>query len=67
MPKLEPVRWYAIVAAVLAIAAHYSPDIPTPLFLGLAAAVLGVGSEVTRAAVTPMAKLRELRSARRQG
>lgn len=49
----EPVRLYSIVVAILAIVAHYVPDIPTPLYLGLVAAVLGVGGEATRARVTP--------------
>jgi len=58
MPKIEPVRWFAIVAALLALVAHYVPDLPTALFLGLVGAILGVGSEVARAAVTPIAKFR---------
>lgn len=56
MPRFEPVRWYAIFAAVLAVVAHYV-DIPTPLFLGVAAALLGVGTEAARATVVPTAKL----------
>jgi len=58
MPRFEPVRWYAIFAAVLALVAYYV-DIPTPLFLGLAAAVLGLGAETARAHVVPVAKLQD--------
>jgi hypothetical protein len=54
MPKLEPVRWYGIFTAVLALSAHYV-DIPTPLFLAVGAAVLGVGVEATRGRVSPTA------------
>lgn len=56
MPRFEPVRWYAIFAAVLAVVAHYV-DIPTPLFLGVAAAVLGGGTEAVRGVVAPTIKL----------
>jgi hypothetical protein len=55
MPKIEPVRWYGILAAVLALVAHYF-DIPTPLFLAVGAAVLGVGVESARSHVVPTAK-----------
>lgn len=51
--RLEPVRVFAITSALLALVGHYVPDLPSPLFLGLAAAVLGVGSQVTRSQVTP--------------
>lgn len=58
MPKFEPVRWYALVAAVLALVAYYV-EIPTPLFLGVAAAVLGISTETTRQKVVTLAKLQE--------
>ena len=56
MFKLEPVRIYAIAVSVLAVAAYYVPDIPTALYLGVVAAVLGLGEGV-RSAVTPNAKV----------
>lgn len=58
MPNLEPVRWYAIAAAVVALVVHYVPDVPGPLVLGLVAALLGVGEKAVRSAVTPMARVR---------
>jgi len=58
--KMEPVRLFAIASAALALAAFYAPALPVPLILGLIAAVLGVGSEVTRRQVTPVAKTVEL-------
>lgn len=54
--KANPVRLYAVAAAALAIVAFYLPNVPSELFLGLVAAVLGLGGEVTRALVTPEAK-----------
>jgi hypothetical protein len=54
--KNNPVRIYAVVAAALALVAHYVPDLPTPLILALAAALLGVGEGV-RAQVTPTRSL----------
>lgn len=53
--RIEPVRIYAVVTAVLALVAHYNPDLPSPLILGVAAAVLGVG-EAVRSQVSPLAK-----------
>lgn len=50
--KNEPVRIYAVVTAVLALVAHYVPDLPVALWAGVAAAILGVG-EVVRSKVTP--------------
>ncbi|MFI6685384.1 hypothetical protein [Streptomyces sp. NPDC050485] len=46
--KRHPARIYAVLVAALALAAHYIPDLPTALGLGLAAAVLGVGEAVQR-------------------
>lgn len=54
--NVNPVRIYAVAAAALAIVAYYLPTLPTELFLGLVAAVLGLGGEVTRALVTPESK-----------
>lgn len=54
-----PIRLYAILSAIIAIVAHYLPDIPTPLFLALVAAVLGlpaVAAEKTVQAKTETAK-----------
>jgi hypothetical protein len=53
--KLNPVRLYAVAVAVMAVVAHYLPSLPTALYLGLVAAVLGVGGEVVRLKVTPNA------------
>lgn len=41
-------RLYAIVAAGIALVAHYVDDLPQALILGLAAAVLGTGEVVQR-------------------
>jgi hypothetical protein len=41
-------RLYALVVAVLALVAHYVPDMPTELVLGVAAAILGTGEAVQR-------------------
>ncbi|MEU5428487.1 hypothetical protein AB0H73_23270 [Streptomyces olivoreticuli] len=56
-------RLYAIVAAAIALVAHYVDDLPQALILGLAAAVLGTGEVVqrvedgkTRAAAVPSAE-----------
>lgn len=55
--KNNPVRIYTVTIAVVALVARYVADFPTDLVLGLIAAVLGIGGEVTRAAVTPNRKL----------
>jgi len=52
--KLNPVRIYAIAVSAMAVVAHYAPSLPTALYLGLVAAVLGVGGEVVRSRVTPV-------------
>jgi hypothetical protein len=54
--RTNPVRIYAVITAALALVAHYVPDVPTVLVLGLVAAVLGIGEGV-RAAVTPNSKV----------
>ncbi|MFC4512242.1 hypothetical protein [Streptomyces ehimensis] len=41
-------RLYAIVAAAVALIAHYVDGLPQALILGLAAAVLGTGEVVQR-------------------
>lgn len=41
-------RLYAVLVAVLALAAHYVPSLPSALILGVAAAVLGTGEAVQR-------------------
>lgn len=59
MPKFEPVRWYAIVAAALSIVAYYI-EIPEELFAALAAAVLVGGGEVVRSQVAPAARFEDV-------
>ncbi|MEV7278113.1 hypothetical protein [Streptomyces sp. NPDC093111] len=44
----HPARIYAVAVAALALVAHYRPDLPSALVLGLVAAVLGVGEAVQR-------------------
>ncbi|WP_406113936.1 hypothetical protein [Kitasatospora purpeofusca] len=44
----QPARLYAVVAASVALVAHYVPSLPVVLVLALAAAVLGVGEAVQR-------------------
>ncbi|WP_282793684.1 hypothetical protein [Streptomyces sp. CC224B] len=46
--KAHATRIYAVLVAVLALVAHYLPDLPTALILGVGAAVLGVGEAVQR-------------------
>ncbi|ROQ59128.1 hypothetical protein EDD93_6509 [Streptomyces sp. 840.1] len=47
--KQHPARIYAVAVAVLALVAHYVPDLPSALVLGLVAAVLATGEVVQRA------------------
>ncbi|QDQ12461.1 hypothetical protein [Streptomyces spectabilis] len=47
--KAHPARIYAVAVAALALVAHYQPELPTALVLGLVAAVLGTGEAVQRA------------------
>ncbi|MFG3349228.1 hypothetical protein ACGF1Z_29745 [Streptomyces sp. NPDC048018] len=44
----HPARIYAVAVAALALVAHYRPELPSALVLGLVAAVLGVGEAVQR-------------------
>ena len=53
--KLEPVRVYSVVVALVALAGFYLPSDAWPFVLGIVAAILGVGNSV-RARVTPVAK-----------
>ncbi|MEW2034910.1 hypothetical protein AB0901_30965 [Streptomyces roseifaciens] len=46
--RTHPARIYAVLVAAVALVAHYIPDLPSPLILALAAAVLGVGEAVQR-------------------
>ncbi|BAU83117.1 hypothetical protein SLA_2184 [Streptomyces laurentii] len=46
--KAHPARIYAVAVAALALVAHYRPELPSALVLGLVAAVLGVGEAVQR-------------------
>ncbi|MFJ3858146.1 hypothetical protein ACIPRL_18115 [Streptomyces sp. NPDC090085] len=45
----HPARIYAVAVAALALVAHYRPELPSALVLGLVAAVLGTGEAVQRA------------------
>lgn len=47
-PRFEPVRIYGAITALVALAVHYMPDLPSELILAFVAAVLGVGTEATR-------------------
>ncbi|MFJ9549092.1 hypothetical protein [Streptomyces erythrochromogenes] len=47
--RTHPARIYAVAVAVLALVAHYRPELPGALVLGLVAAVLGIGEAVQRA------------------
>ncbi len=51
-------RLYAILTAVLALVAHYVPDLPSVLLLAVAAAVLGTGEAVQRVENGKTAKAR---------
>lgn len=57
--RREPVRTMAVATILVGIVARYVADFPTDAVLGLLAAVLGVGSEVARAKVTPTVKAAE--------
>lgn len=46
--KAHAARFYAVAVALFALVAHYVPELPTELALGLVAAVLGVGEAVQR-------------------
>ncbi|MER5260434.1 hypothetical protein [Streptomyces sp. NPDC002855] len=46
--KTHATRIYAVLVAGLALVAHYFPDLPTALILGVGAAVLGTGEAVQR-------------------
>lgn len=46
--KAHGARLYAVAAALIALAAHFVPDLPAELALGLVAAVLGLGEVVQR-------------------
>lgn len=46
--QTHPARIYAVAVAALALVAHYVPELPSALVLGLVAAVLGVGEAVQR-------------------
>ncbi|MFG2147514.1 hypothetical protein ACGFRG_25510 [Streptomyces sp. NPDC048696] len=46
--RQHPARIYAVAVAALALVAHYVPELPSALVLGLVAAVLGTGEAVQR-------------------
>lgn len=52
--KRNPVRVYAFVSGVAAAVVAVVPDFPSGVVLGVIAAVLGVGGEITRSKVTPV-------------
>ncbi|MFI2242385.1 hypothetical protein [Streptomyces chrestomyceticus] len=46
--KTHATRLYAIAVALVALVAHFVPELPSELALGLVAAILGVGEAVQR-------------------
>ncbi|MGW0929567.1 hypothetical protein [Streptomyces sp. NPDC002644] len=46
--RTHATRLYALASAVLAVGVYYFPGLPDELFLGVVAAVLGVGEAVQR-------------------
>lgn len=46
--RAHAARIYALVVAVLALVAHYVPELPSALVLGVVAAALGFGEAVHR-------------------
>lgn len=58
--KEEPVRAMAILNALIVVAVAFGAKFTTEQIVavsGVAAAILGVGSQITRSQVTPIAKL----------
>ncbi|MFG3200357.1 hypothetical protein ACGFYT_30035 [Streptomyces sp. NPDC048208] len=47
--KDHAARLYAVVVALLALAAHFVPALPSELVLAVVAAILGLGETVQRA------------------
>lgn len=47
--RTHAARLYAVAVAGIALVAHYEPDMPSELVIGVVAAVLGVGEAVQRA------------------
>lgn len=48
----EPVRFYEVIVAILALVAIYVPDVPSAALLAVLVPILGIG-EVVRSNVTP--------------
>ncbi|QPB09561.1 hypothetical protein CPT_Sycamore_021 [Streptomyces phage Sycamore] len=46
--KAHGARLYAVTVALLALVAHFVPELPSELVLGVVAAVLGLGEAVQR-------------------
>lgn len=46
--RFHAARLYALAVAVLALVAHFVPELPSALVLGVVAAALGVGEAVHR-------------------
>ncbi|WP_030244185.1 hypothetical protein [Streptomyces sp. NRRL S-350] len=46
--RTHAARLYALAVAVLALVAHFVPELPSALVLGVVAAALGVGEAVHR-------------------
>ncbi|MFF2039368.1 hypothetical protein ACFVVX_02975 [Kitasatospora sp. NPDC058170] len=55
--RTHAARLYALAVAVLALVAHFVPELPSALVLGVVAAALGLGEAVHRVAgPTPVAE-----------
>lgn len=46
--KAHAARLYAVAVSLLALAAHFYPDVPSELILGAVVAFLGLGEAVQR-------------------
>lgn len=46
--RVHAARLYALAVAVIALVAHFVPELPSALVLGVVAAALGVGEAVHR-------------------
>lgn len=57
LASLTPTRLFSIAVAVMALTEHYV-EFPTPLVLGVIAAVLGIGEGAARAEVRRQDALR---------
>ncbi|MFF2406710.1 hypothetical protein [Streptomyces sp. NPDC058092] len=53
--KAHAARIYAVAVALVALVAHFVPDLPSALILGVAAALLGTGEAVQRVGAKSLA------------